>query len=75
MVNSNIGPNSAPLRDRTLWNLSGLNFDLSRSLKVKSDHAIQLPIYDFLLVSKSNHMSIFNHLVIAGQKVFFDLSS
>ncbi len=31
MVNSNIGPNSAPLRDMTLWNLSDLDFNPSRS--------------------------------------------
>ncbi len=31
MVNSNIGPNSAPLRDIRLCNLSDLEFDLSRS--------------------------------------------
>ncbi len=40
--------NLAPLRDRTLSNMSALDFDLSRSLKVKADNAIRLPIYDFL---------------------------
>ncbi len=44
MVYSNglyiIGPNLAPLRDMTLWNLIDHEFDLSRSLKVKSDSAI-----------------------------------
>ncbi len=40
MVNSNLGHNLAPLRNRTL----DLDFDLSRSLKVKSDGAVRLPI-------------------------------
>ncbi len=31
-----------------------LNFDLSRSLKVKCDGGIGLPIYDFLLVFNNN---------------------
>ena len=31
--------------------MSDLEFDLSRSLKVKFNGAIGLPIYDFLLVS------------------------
>ncbi len=34
-----------------------LEFDLSRSLKVKSNGAVGLPINDFLLVSNSNYMS------------------
>ncbi len=33
---------------------SDLNFDLSRSLKVKRDNAIGLPIYGFLLVFNTN---------------------
>ena len=37
-----------------IWNLSDLEFDLSRSLKVKSDGAVELPAYDFLLVFCSN---------------------
>ena len=52
MVNSNIGPNSAPLRDIRLWNLSDL--DLSKSLKVKSDGVIGLAIYAFLFMVNSN---------------------
>ena len=68
---SNMGPNLAPLRDMTFWNLSALDFDLLRSSKVKSDSATSLPIYDFLVVSNVNHMSISHHLaVIADQKIF-----
>ncbi len=48
MFNSNIGPNQAPLQDIS---------HLSRSLKVKSNGAVGLPIYDFLLVSNSNQVS------------------
>ena len=62
MVNSNIGPNSAPLRDIRLWNLSDLDFDLSRSLKVKSNGAVGLSIYEFLLMFNSNQISISHHL-------------
>ncbi len=51
MFNSNLGANYAPLRDIGLQNLGDLDFDLSRSLKVKSNGAVRLPIYDFLLVS------------------------
>ncbi len=54
MVNSDIGLNSAPLRDIRHRNLSDLDFDLSRSLKVKSDGVIGLPIYGFLLMVNSN---------------------
>ena len=45
MINSNIWPNSAPLRDIRLWNPHDLDFDLSRSLKTKNDCVIGLPIY------------------------------
>ena len=47
MINSNIGPNVAPLRDIRLWNQSDLDFNLSRSLNVKSDGVIGLAIYAF----------------------------
>ncbi len=51
MINSNIRPNYAPLRDIRLRNLSDLDFDLSRSnFKVESDDVIGLPIYSFLLM-------------------------
>ncbi len=45
------------LRHIRLQNLGDLEFDLSRSLKVKSNGAVGLPIYDFLLESKSNYMA------------------
>ncbi len=50
MFNSNVWPNSASLQYTKLRNLSDLNFDLSRSLKVKCDGIIGLPIYSFLLI-------------------------
>ncbi len=49
MLNSNITLNSAPLQDTRLRNLSDLDFDLSRSLKVKCDGIILLVIYGLLL--------------------------
>ncbi len=54
MFNSNIWPNSVDLRDISLRNLSDLNIDLSRSLKVKRDGVIGLSIYVFLLMFNSN---------------------
>ncbi len=36
--------------------MSDLDIDLSRSLQVKSNGSVGLPIYDFLLVSNSNYM-------------------
>ena len=42
------------MRDTSLENLGDLDFDLSRSLKVKSNGAIGLPIYGFLLMFNSN---------------------
>ncbi len=52
MANSNIGPKSTPLQDVWFWNPSDLNFNLSKSLKVKGDGVIELPIYGFLLMVK-----------------------
>ena len=54
MVNSNIGVNSAPLREIRLRNPSDLDFGLSRSLKIKRDGVIGLTIYSFLLMVNSN---------------------
>ncbi len=54
MVNSNIELNSAPLQDRSPWNPSDLDFDLSRSPKIKSYGVIGLPIYGLLLMVNSN---------------------
>ncbi len=41
------------LQDLSFWNLSDIEFDLSRSLKVKCDSFIGLPIYAFLLLFNS----------------------
>ncbi len=54
MVNSNLWPNSAPSQDIRLQNLSDLEFDFSRSLKVKCDYVIGLSLYAFLLMFNSN---------------------
>ncbi len=61
VFNNNIWPNSTPLRDNSLQYLSDLKFDLSRSLKVKSNGAVWLPIHDFLVVSNTN-----NYLKLLG---------
>ncbi len=42
------------LRDIMLQNLTEPDFDPSRSLKVKCDSVIGLPIYGFQVVSNSN---------------------
>ena len=56
--------------------MSDVEFDLSSSLKVKSNGAVGLPMYDFLLLSNSNGMCISHRLgVIATQKlIFFPIS-
>ncbi len=41
-------------RSPTMKNLSDLDFDLSRSLKVKFNSAIGIPIYGLLLMFNSN---------------------
>ncbi len=74
MFNSNIGPNLAPLRDISLQNLGDLDFDLSRSLKVRSNGAVGLPIYDFLLMSNSNYVSNWHRLGVRATQNFFLLS-
>ncbi len=51
---SDIWPNSAPLQDIRLRNLSDLEFDLLRSLKVQCDIVIGLSVYAFLLMFISN---------------------
>ncbi len=45
---------SIPYRFPTTENLSDLDFDLSRSLKVKNDGVIGLAISGFLLMDNSN---------------------
>ena len=54
MFNSKIGPKYSLLRDIKLQNLGDLEFDLSRSLKVKCESAIGLPIYGLLLMFNSS---------------------
>ncbi len=44
----------APLEDIRLQNLSDFKFDLLRSLKVKCDSVIELPMYAFLLLFNSH---------------------
>ena len=66
MFNSNIGPNYALLQD----NMSDFDFDLSRSLQVRSNGAVRLTIYDILLMSNSNHMSISCHLGVIATQIF-----
>ncbi len=46
-----VWPNSAPLLYISPQKLYDLEFDLSRSLKIKSNGAYGLPIVDFLLVT------------------------
>ncbi len=50
MFNNNIWPNSAPLHDKILRNLSDFDFDLSRSLNVEYDGVIVFSIYGFVLI-------------------------
>ena len=50
MFYSNIFPNSAPLQDTELRNLSDLDLDLSWTLKVKCDGVIGLTICGFLSI-------------------------
>ena len=38
----------------------------SRSLKLKGNSAVRLPIYDFLSVTNSDHMSISHRLAVIG---------
>ena len=60
---------------RKLQSLSDLDFDRSRSLKVKCDGVIGLSIYGFLLIYINNHRSISHRLaVIATQNVFSPIS-
>ncbi len=55
VFNFNIWPNSAPLQDIDLHNLSDLDIDLSRTLKVKCDCVIGLPIYALILMVNNNN--------------------
>ncbi len=55
------------MQDITLQNMYDLEFDL----KVKSNGAVGLPIYDFLLVSNSNYMSNSHRLGVIVTRKFF----
>ncbi len=56
---SNIWPNPASLRAMIFQNLSELDIDLSRRLKVKCDGFIELPTYGFLLICiVTNYLSL-----------------
>ena len=57
------------------YNLGDLEFDLSSSLKAKSNCAICLSIYDFLLRYKSKHMSNTPFDCIAAQEMLTYLLS
>ncbi len=59
----------APLQGIRLRNLTDLEFDLSRSLKVICDDVIGLSIYAFLLYS--NYMSNFHRLALMAAQKFF----
>ncbi len=54
MFNSSIWPNSAPLRDIRLRNVSDLEFDLSRLINVKCHSKLYSPYMVFLLMFISN---------------------
>ena len=68
---SKIWPKCLLLPDTRLQNQSDLEFDLSRSLKVKFNGAVGVSIYDFLLVSNSNYMSTSHRLTLIGTSTFF----
>ncbi len=51
---------AAPLGGILFQTLTDLHFDLSKSFSVKCHVAAGLPVYDFPLVSNSNHVSIFH---------------
>ncbi len=55
----------------TVQNLGDLEFDLSRSLKVRSNGAVGLRIYNFLLVCNSNHTTLSHHLGVVATGNFF----
>ena len=72
MFYSSIWPNTAPLQDTKLLNLSDLDLDLSRSLNVKYDDVIGLARHGFLLtvVTCSHRLAL-----IATQNLFSYLLS
>ncbi len=66
--------NLGSLRDISIKKFSDLEFDLSRSLNVKSNITIRLSINDFLLMSNGNHMHISRSLAIMGNLAGFKIA-
>ncbi len=52
VIYGNIGAKSPHVRYMRSQNLNDLQFDLSMSVKINSDDAVGLPIYNFLLEFK-----------------------
>ncbi len=52
-----------------------LEFDILMPLKIKSNGAVELPFCNFLLVSSSNHVSIFHRLAVMAPQTIFSLIS
>ena len=63
------------LGDIATQNMQDLEFDISRSLKVKFDGAIGKPTYDFLLENNSNYMPIISILQDITTQNMHNLSS
>ena len=59
----------APLRLISLRNLGDLDFDLSKSLKVKFNGAVGLPMHDLLLGSNCIYRSISHHVGVIATKI------
>ncbi len=74
LVNNSIWLNSAPLWDMRLQNVTDLDFDLSRSRKVKSNGAVGTPDIWLLISVVISHMSIFRHLTVIGFWIFSPIS-
>ena len=53
--------------------MNDLEFDLSRSLKVKVDDGIRKPTYDFILVNNSKYMPICSILQDIANENMHDL--
>ncbi len=70
MCNNNIWPNSVSFQATRLQSLSVFEYDLLRSLNVKSNGVIGLPIYGFLFMYNCNHMSIPHRLAIVAAQCF-----
>ena len=71
MFNSNMWPNLTPSGNIRLRDLRGLDFDPSRSFRVKCNCAIGLHTYDVLLMYNSKHMSILHRLAITTAEKCF----